>query len=113
MTIKKFFLNHIFKLPTNYDSKSLLSSICGLIVVLSWISGCGPTKEELEAKNRAKNEMYEANPAISEEDFVEVDNIKVQVIDSCEYIIYGAGFSNKGCIIHKANCRNPVHQIRK
>lgn len=39
----------------------------------------------------------------------EIDNeeISVTTVDGCEYILFH-GY-NKGGIIHKANCKNPIH----
>ena len=129
--MKNFFKKHIFARPTHFDSNSLLVMICGIIVLFAPIISCGPSKAELEAKQKrgfvwnrntgdfekspTSNNIYETpeqlpQPIEEESDCCPYEDIEVRVIDSCEYIIYLQVHHTTGNIIHKANCRNPIHQ---
>lgn len=50
----------------------------------------------------------EPQPPTSSEE-IGYDDIEIRVIDSCEYIVWGKIGNSSGNIIHKANCRNPIH----
>lgn len=81
-------------------------------ILLIELTGCGPSKAQLEAKERAKNQIYTDLDTTSDEGDYYLGDIEIRVIDSCEYIIaaiYSSGIS----ITHKANCRNPIHQKNK
>ena len=107
---------------------SLIIITCIGILFIPFI-GCGPSKQEIEERakqgqvwSREKGGFvqtagnpYETpteqttQPQISNEDIV-YDDIEVRVIDSCEYILWQNAHSNSsGNIVHKANCRNPIH----
>lgn len=91
----------------------------GMCIVTFWslglLNGCGPSKAELEAHERAKREhanVYDrpAEPVEEHNDYHTEDDIEIRVIDSCEYIIWHHRYSEMGNIVHKQNCRNPFHQ---
>jgi len=106
--MKNFFKKYIFILPTNFDHYSLSTIASGLIVIFTPFISCGPSKAELEARQRKESQIY--NAAMTEPDCSGCDQITIQIIDSCEYIVFGDRGTTKGAIIHKANCRNPFHK---
>ena len=128
--MNKFLQKHILARPTHFDSNSLLVMICGLTIMFSPIISCGPSKAEIEEREKrgevwsngkfvkVANNPYETEteeepkpPTSSEE--IGYDDIEVRVIDSCEYIIYLQVHHTTGNIIHKANCRNPIHKTNQ
>lgn len=78
--------------------------------------GCGPSKAELEARakkekfNPYKTPVQEEKEVVTEDGEIEYDDIEIRVIDSCEYIVWIETHHTAGNIIHKFNCRNPIHQ---
>jgi len=109
-----------------------LITFFALCVFVVQFIGCGPSKMELEA--HAKQGMvynYETHqfvkdapnpyeehteeepqpPTSSEE--IGYDDIEIRVIDSCEYILWNDKQHSVGNLVHKANCRNPIHKTNQ
>lgn len=128
--MKKLILKHL--VPNHFDHYSLLSMTCGLIVILSPFMSCGPSKAELEAKERqgftwdskmgafVQTGIDSTQNDDSENSRNRGEEFKIKTIDNCEYIILkeypitesdwsGSQQSANVAIIHKANCSNPIH----
>ena len=115
--MKNFLKKHIFAPPTHFDANTAFVMICGLAVIFSPIISCGPSKAELEERHKrvveATNNPYETpiqeESTPSNEEII-YEDIEIRVIDSCEYIVWLQTHYNAGNIIHKSNCRNPIHK---
>jgi len=98
--------------------KKIISILFVLFALLmfGFFIGCGPTRAEMEAK-QAQGFKYDSetgNFVPKSEDEIKngsrnYRDIEIRVIDECQYIIWAGNWSNKGMIIHKENCNNPIH----
>jgi hypothetical protein len=77
---------------TNFLYGTLIATLIAII-----LSSCGPSKEEMEAK-----ELRESGNK-------RFGNYDVEVIDGCEYLTAGSIPLNWHVITHKGNCHNPIH----
>lgn len=92
-----------------------------LLFLLAMVS-CGPSKEEIEAKEKAKSDS--AAKAVIAFNNQYPDSVKkvysdnshfiigVYQVNSCEYISFVPNDRNQGegvAVVHAGNCNNPVH----
>lgn len=69
------------------------------ILASLFLIACGPSKEELDAQKKEKNNEHIQNVYVD-------DSYRIVKIDNCEYIILRGA-----TIIHKANCYNHPNQV--
>lgn len=98
--------------------KKIIASVFALAVLY----GCGPSKADLEAKARQGfiwdyqvGAFVQDTTVARDEVTGEVhDDIETRVIDGCEYLVLkvrcgSCNTSDNAGIVHKGNCKNPVH----
>lgn len=79
----------------------MMKKLIGTIGISIMLTGCGPSKEEIEAKEKGLGLWSNENVKTTQ---VGGQNFEVIKIDSCEYI-YHYGRQSES-LIHKANCKN-------
>lgn len=82
-----------------------MKKLIGLILLLTSLSSCGPSAEELAAIQKAKST---SDSTVNINDITPGTNIQVIVIADCEYIIVTNSRNNALNIIHKYNCKNHI-----
>lgn len=112
----------------NDNDKSILPLII-LIFLLIFFFSCGPSKEEIEARERQRNDslkrVQNAQLLSIQQEAIDKGEelpktiktynnnadfyIGIYNINSCEYISFGQGH---GCcaVVHAGNCCNPIHK---
>lgn len=101
----------------------LLISILTALVL--WVS-CGPSKEEMEAKEKKLADSVTSAQALESITSIETstsiptkkycDNghfiIGLYNVNGCEYICFAPNDRGRGegvCVVHAGNCSNPIH----
>lgn len=72
-----------------------------IIIILVFLMGCGPSKEEIEIKEKEEGKYSKNGLKTS---FIAGQDFQIIILDSCEYIYHSGNHSES--LIHKANCKN-------
>lgn len=67
--------------------------VCWVLNCLCWLSGCGPEQQETVTKRYSSGGYY---------------GLRVVEVDGCEYVLYT--HTDAATMVHKANCKNPIHK---
>ena len=87
----------------------IILCLFGVLVALAFVSGCSskPAKEVIN-DIQAQSEIY-LLPTRDGESKVLILTYDI-IYDSCDYIMLGSYTGREVTMIHKGNCRNPIHQ---
>lgn len=94
--------------------KILINSFILSLLTITILS-CGPSKAEMEAKEKQGFEWIDGGwIKSSDKGDIPYADIEIRVIDSCEYILWTSEHSyEQNGICHKGNCKNPIHRENK